>query len=105
MIRELVLGCPPGGRVVVAGLCMRPDTFEPAQALVKEIDLRFAYLYTAEEFARALAWLADGVCTVAPLVTRTIGLAEVPEVFDALSSSPQDAKVLIVPNREGETTT
>ncbi|GHB32761.1 alcohol dehydrogenase [Streptomyces viridiviolaceus] len=105
MIQELVLGCPPGGRVVGAGLCMRPDTFEPAQALVKEIDLRFAYLYTAEEFAQALTYLADGACTVAPLVTRTIGLADVPETFDSLSSSPQDAKVLIVPSRQGETTT
>ncbi|MFM9373001.1 zinc-binding dehydrogenase [Streptomyces sp. Da 82-17] len=103
MIQELVLGCPPGGRIVVAGLCMRPDTFEPAQALVKEIDLRFAYLYTAEEFAQALAYLTDGAGMVAPLVTRTIGLADVPEAFDTLSDSPQDAKVLIVPGLPGDT--
>ncbi|MFF2166645.1 zinc-binding dehydrogenase [Streptomyces sp. NPDC058175] len=99
VIQQIVLGSPERSRIVVAGLCMTPDSFEPAQALVKELDLRFAFMYSPGEFARVFEHLVKGEFHIAPLITRTIGLDEVPEAFANLSSSPSDAKVLIVPGR------
>ena len=40
----LIAGSPAGSRIVVAGLCMTADAFEPAQAILKKIDLRFALI-------------------------------------------------------------
>ncbi|MDA3628799.1 zinc-binding dehydrogenase [Saccharopolyspora oryzae] len=99
VIQQIILGAPPGSKIVVAGLCMTSDGFEPAQAVLKELDLRFAFLYTPDEFARTFEHLVDGDFSITPLVTRTIKLDEVPEAFDGLSNSPQDAKVLIDPRR------
>ncbi|MGW4029190.1 zinc-binding dehydrogenase [Streptomyces sp. NPDC004838] len=97
VVQQIITGSPTRTRIVVAGLCMTTDSFEPAQAVLKELELRFAMMYSPEEFARTFAHLAGGDFDVAPLVTRTVGLDEVPDVFASLSASPQDAKVLIVP--------
>ncbi|MFF0450540.1 hypothetical protein ACFYT4_29840 [Streptomyces sp. NPDC004609] len=51
------------------------------------------------ERRRPAAHPAGGDFDVAPLVTRTVGLDEVPDVFVSPSASPEDAKVLIVPAR------
>lgn len=97
VIQQIVAGSPPRTRIVVAGLCMTTDGFEPAQAVLKELELRFAMMYSPAEFARTFTHLTTGDFDVAPLVTRTVSLDEVPAVFAALSESPEDAKVLIVP--------
>ncbi|MFE7243003.1 zinc-binding dehydrogenase [Streptomyces sp. NPDC057580] len=99
VVQQIITGSPARTRIVVAGLCMTSDSFEPAQALLKELELRFAMMYSPKEFARTFAHLAGGDFDVAPLVTRTVGLDEVPEVFASLSATPEDAKVLIVPAR------
>ena len=36
---------PLASRVVVVGVCMEPDTIQPAMAINKEIDLRFVFAY------------------------------------------------------------
>jgi hypothetical protein len=37
---------PPATRIVVVGVCMQTDRIEPSLALVKELELRFAFGYT-----------------------------------------------------------
>lgn len=102
VVQQIIAGSPARTRIVVAGLCMTSDSYEPAQAVLKELELRFAMMYSPQEFARTFAHLADGDFDVAPLVTRTIGLDEVPDVFAAPPASSDDAKVLIVPRPEPE---
>ena len=41
IIDEIVNEAPLASRVVVVGVCMEQDTFQPAMAINKEIDLRF----------------------------------------------------------------
>ncbi len=50
-------------RIVVAGVCMTPNTIRPAMAINKEIDLRFVVGYTPLEFRDTLHMLADGRST------------------------------------------
>lgn len=98
VLGRIIGGAPARSRIVVAGLCMTPDVIEPAQAVLKELELRFAMMYSAAEFAETFDLLARGAFDVAPLITRTVGLADVPAAFESLASSPADAKVLVDPS-------
>ena len=99
IVQEVIAGAPAGSRIVVAGLCMTADSFEPAQAILKELDIRFAVMYSPEEFAQTFAHLAAGEFDVAPLLTGVVGLDGVADAFERLGNSPADAKILLDPKR------
>ena len=99
VIDQIIVGSPPGSRIVVAGLCMTADTFQPAQAVLKELDIRFAVMYTPQEFAETFAHLAAGDFDVAPLLSGTVGMDQMADAFDRLANSPSDAKILLDPTR------
>lgn len=42
MIDGIITAAPLNARVVVAGVCMEPDRFQPVMAINEKIDLRFA---------------------------------------------------------------
>lgn len=97
VIEEIITGAPFLARVVVVGVCMEHDSFRPTMAINKEISLRFVFNFDSSEFRESLMMMAKGTLDPSPLVTRTVGLADVPATFDALSSSPEQVKVLIDP--------
>lgn len=97
VIEQLVTGAPYLSRIVVVGVCMPPDTFRPAMAVNKELDLRFAFCYDPAEFRAALHLMADGRVDARPLVTGTVGLGGVAAAFEALAGTPEHAKILIDP--------
>jgi threonine dehydrogenase-like Zn-dependent dehydrogenase len=97
VIQQILAGAAPCSKVVVAGLCMQEDTFEPTFAILKEIDLIFCISYTFEEYAQALAHLAAGELQIDPLITSRIGLDGVPDAFARLADPELDAKIIITP--------
>jgi threonine dehydrogenase-like Zn-dependent dehydrogenase len=97
VIQQILAGAAPCSKVVVAGVCMEEDAFQPTFALLKEIDVVFCMAYTPEEFAQALGHLAAGELEVAPLITSHVGLHEVPEAFARLADPERDAKIIVVP--------
>jgi threonine dehydrogenase-like Zn-dependent dehydrogenase len=97
MIEQLVTTAPLYSRVVVVGVCMERDRFQPAMAINKEIDLRFVLGYTPRDFSDSLHLLADGKVRAEPVVTATVGLDGVSSAFDALGSADTHAKILIDP--------
>jgi threonine dehydrogenase-like Zn-dependent dehydrogenase len=97
VVATIVEGAPPNARIVVVGVCMERDAFRPLVALVKEINLRFAFYYTPEEYAETLAALGDGRIDVAPLVTGRVELEGVAGAFRELASPAQHAKILVKP--------
>jgi threonine dehydrogenase-like Zn-dependent dehydrogenase len=98
VIQQILAGAAPCSKVVVAGLCMEQDTFQPTFAILKEIDLIFCISYTFEEFGRALAHLAAGELRIDPLITSRIGLDGVPDAFARLADPELDAKIVITPH-------
>jgi threonine dehydrogenase-like Zn-dependent dehydrogenase len=98
VIAEIVDSAPLFSRVVVAGVCVGPDTFTPALAINKEIDLRFVLGYTPLEFRDTLQMLAQGKVDPRPMITGTVGLSAVPEAFSDLADPEQHAKILIDPS-------
>lgn len=70
-----------GGRIVVLGVLPKGDSvpIEPFDLLFREIQMHFSFLnpFTHE---RAAALIASGAIDVAPLISRRISLADVPNV-------------------------
>lgn len=82
------------GRVVVVGVCMKDDTIRPMVGINKTLTLQFVLGYTPMEYAETLTALGDGTVDTAPLITRAVGLDELPAAFAALAD-PTDCKVVL----------
>ena len=89
---------PIDGRVVVVGLCMTADRFEPAQAVIKEIDISFCFVYDKSDFEMSIDMLAQGRIPTSGLVTHTVGFDGFPQAFEALKKPSDQIKVLLEPD-------
>lgn len=97
VVQEIIDGAPTGSRIVVVGVCMDTDHFEPALAVVKQLDIRFVLGYASEEFAETLHHIADGTISVDPFITGQVGLDGVAQAFEDLASPDVHAKILVKP--------
>jgi threonine dehydrogenase-like Zn-dependent dehydrogenase len=97
MIQKVLEGALADARVVVVGVCMEADRFEPFFGIVKQLNVQFVLAYTAEEFAASLHHIAEGKIDVSPLITGTVGLSGVKQAFDDLANPEKHAKILVDP--------
>ncbi len=99
VLQSVIEGCPPKAQIMVAGVCMEQDRFEPSLAINKQIDMRFVFAYSPEEFARTLHNIAEGVIDVSPVITHHVGLDGVADAFKALAKPDDQVKVVVQPWR------
>ncbi len=85
------------GRVIVAGVCMGPDSLRPVQGIAKEAALQFVLAYERDDFQYTLDMLEQGRIDPAPLITDRIALGGVPGAFAALAAPQAQGKVLVCP--------
>jgi len=97
IIDDVLLRARHGTRLVVAGVCMQPDTVHPFFAIAKEINVQFSLAQTPDEFAASLRALAEGEIDVTPLITGEVGLDGVGDAFDDLADPEQHCKILVTP--------
>lgn len=97
IIDEVMQRARNGTRLVVAGVCMQPDTVHPFFGIAKEINLQFVNAYTPEEFADSLDAIAEGHIDVAPMITGEVGLDGVGAAFDDLADPERHCKILVSP--------
>ncbi len=97
IVQQIIDGAPLMSRIIVAGVCMQVDRYEPALAIHKEIDLRFVFGHSPLEYRDTLHMIADGKVNCAPMITGVVGLAGVANAFDALKDPEKHAKILIDP--------
>jgi threonine dehydrogenase-like Zn-dependent dehydrogenase len=97
VIDQIMIGAPPGARVIVVGVCMERDHFEPMFGINKELNLQFVLGYTPEEFSATLRHIAEGEIPVEPLITGKVGIEGVTGAFDDLASPEHHAKILVEP--------
>ncbi|PZU48216.1 MAG: alcohol dehydrogenase [Sphingomonas sp.] len=97
MLQRVFEGALAGTRIVVVGVCMEPDRFEPLFPLNKENDVIFCFYYSGEEYARSLHHIGEGLIDVTPLLSRTVGLGEAAGAFAALESGAEDIKIIVDP--------
>ena len=97
MLQSLIAEGPPRSRIVVVGVCMHTDTIEPFTAVAKEMELRFSFGYSPDEFAATLQRLAAGIPGADALVTDTVDLAGAPGAFETLRTPGEHGKILVTP--------
>jgi threonine dehydrogenase-like Zn-dependent dehydrogenase len=97
VIDDVLRRAPSGTRLVVAGVCMQPDTVRPFFAIAKEINIQFVFGYDLEEFGASLRSIADGEIDVAPMITGAVGLPDVGSAFDDLADPEGHCKILVTP--------
>ena len=99
VLQSLIQASPPGSQIIVAGVCMEVDKIEPFMAITKQLDFRFVFGYTPEEFAQTLSDIAEGRVDVAPLITDAVGLEGVAGAFKALADPGSQVKIVVEPWR------
>jgi threonine dehydrogenase-like Zn-dependent dehydrogenase len=97
VINDVMRRAPMGTRLVVAGVCMEPDTVLPFFGNAKEISMQFVFAYDPTEFAESLRAIAEGEIDAAPLITGEVGLDGVGAAFGELAEPDQHCKILVTP--------
>lgn len=97
IIDDVLLRARPGTRLIVAGVCMQPDSVHPLFAIAKEINIQFVLAYDPTEFAESLRAIAEGDIDVAPVITGDVGLEQVGAAFDDLADPERHCKILVTP--------
>jgi threonine dehydrogenase-like Zn-dependent dehydrogenase len=97
LLQSLAEAAPPASRIVVAGVCMETDRIEPLAFIVKEVELRFVFGYSREEFARSLENLAEGRTRYPEIITGVVGLDAGAQAFMKLQTDKSQIKILVAP--------
>lgn len=98
MISACMKMAPRGGKVVVAGVCSKPDTILPLMGIMKEITLQFVLAYRKCDFEMIAGWMATDRIDAQAMVTDTVGFADFPQAFEALRTPGHQCKVMLKPD-------
>ncbi len=98
MISDCMKMAPRGGKVVVAGVCTKPDTILPLMGIMKEITLQFVLAYRKRDFDLIAGWMAADRIDAQAMVTDTVGFADFPQAFEALRTPSHQCKVMLKPD-------
>ena len=85
------------GRLIVAGVCTKPDTFVPVLALMKELALHFVVYYRRQDFALTIDHLAQGRLPIDAFITSQVDLDGFAAAFASLKHPTDQCKVLVKP--------
>jgi len=85
------------GRVVIAGVCTKPDPYVPIAAVMKELTMDFVVYYTRREFFAVADALDQGAVDAAIFVTKRVGLAGADDAFIELTEAKDQRKILVLP--------
>lgn len=93
MLTKAVMHASLYGRIVSLGFCTRPDPVMPAMAAYKCVTMQFLVGYTMQDFLTIADQMDKGHVDPKAIVTSTIGLDELPSIFEALRRPNNETKV------------
>ena len=85
------------GTIVILGLCTAPDTFIPFEAVSKEVNIQTSAFFTSQEFAMSIDALESDQVSPHAMITDTVSLSDMPDVFESLRRRTTQCKVLVDP--------
>ena len=97
MIHKLIEMAPTGAELVMVGTGMEPEKFTVLSAAMKRLRMTFVLGYEPVDFPFVLEMLARGRIDADGLVTGTVGLEDLPEMFARLQKPNDHCKVLVEP--------
>jgi len=95
MLLSVIEQCPPYTRIIVVGVCQESDRIEPWTAIQKQLEFRFVFCYSRDEFAATFDAIVGGRLDAQGLLSRSVGLSGVAEAFDSLRREARDIKVVV----------
>ncbi|WP_295800001.1 zinc-binding dehydrogenase [uncultured Microbulbifer sp.] len=101
LLDSFIRRAPQRASLIVTGVHTEPTEVNFAFAMVKEMDIKFTYYYTPEEFAECLQTIARGEVNWKALWTGTVGIDGVPAAFETLMQPNSHIKVIVEPWRSG----
>lgn len=91
----------PGGTVVLVGVATEPITIPTVLAVMRELKVLGAIAYTKEEFQKCLDLMAAKEIDVTKFISEIVGLEQVQESYEKLTSGTSDViKILVDPNED-----
>lgn len=97
IIDKMIAMAPSDAHLVLVGTGMQPENFTVVSAALKRLRMTFTVAYRPTDFGLVLQLLAAGRITIAPLITGTVTLTDLPQMFELLSSPNEHCKVLVTP--------
>ncbi|TKB46605.1 zinc-binding dehydrogenase [Thalassotalea mangrovi] len=101
LINSFILRAPAHASLIITGIHTADTKVNFGYATVKEMDIKFSYYYTPEEFAESLQNIADGKIDWQKMCTGKVGIDGVSAAFDTLMQPNDHVKVIIEPWRNG----
>jgi 2-desacetyl-2-hydroxyethyl bacteriochlorophyllide A dehydrogenase len=98
MISTAVAEAEVHGRVIIVGVCTKPDPFIPVIGVMKELAMHFVVYYRRSDYAYVVDMLRQGRIDPAPMITDHVDLTGFPTAFEALKSPSTQCKVLVHPS-------
>ena len=89
---------PSGGRIVIVGVCMAPDTVLPPKAISKELQINYVFMYRKRDFEITIELMDQGRIDATPLLTSMVGFDDFSAAFTALKTDKSACKVLLQPH-------
>jgi (R,R)-butanediol dehydrogenase/meso-butanediol dehydrogenase/diacetyl reductase len=83
---------------VILGLCTSADSFVPFRAVSKEVKFITSAFFNLAEYRTALDTLDGGSSSARLLITDTVPLARLPDVFEELRHRTSQCKVMVRPD-------
>jgi threonine dehydrogenase-like Zn-dependent dehydrogenase len=99
VLQQVIDGVPAGGKIVLVGVCMRPDAIEPGVAVSKELEIIGSFGAYPEEYGATLHDIAEGRIDAGSIITGTVGLDGVARAFEELGRPEAHAKIVVDPTR------
>ncbi|WP_317929626.1 zinc-dependent alcohol dehydrogenase [Halioxenophilus sp. WMMB6] len=88
----------PLGKLVSLGFCTAPDSFIPAIAGMKGVSLLFPVGYTLRDFEHVARTMDNGHVDPKLLISKVVGLDDLPATFALLRRPHRETKVQVAPN-------
>ena len=99
MVQSIIEGVQPGAQIVVAGVCMEEDRFEPSFAIGKQVTMRFVSAYTRGEFAQTLRDIAEAHIDASGMASAIVGRSGVAAAFETLKTPDMQVKIMVEASR------
>jgi threonine dehydrogenase-like Zn-dependent dehydrogenase len=88
---------PAGGRIVIVGVCMAPDTVLPPKAISKELQINYVFMYRKRDFEIAIELMDQGRIDASPMLTAMVGFEDFSAAFTSLKTDKSACKVMLTP--------
>ena len=90
----------PGGTIILVGVSLDPVTIPTVVSVMRELTVQGAIAYTKEEFQTCIDLMANKQIDVMKFVDKVVGLDQVQEAYEELTSGTSSAvKILVDPNK------